>query len=201
MDMNIEYVTELFKKIEYISTITFTGGEPSIAYSTIDRILASAKAHGVDIGNFYIATNAKNIPNGFLLTLINLYVYCDDNEVSQVEWSNDPYHENDPEAIEKLKVFSFAGPKYSQEYPMTERSVIAEGRADDFGYRFMERESFEIDMEYNQIMGGNLYLNCLGNVIAGCDWSYESQEEEENVVCSVGDFGIDKVEKFIEGRG
>lgn len=198
MDMDIEYVNELFKKTSYISTITFTGGEPSMAYSTIDQILESAKIYGVDVGNFYIATNAKSIPDGFLLTLINLYVYCDDNEVSQVEWSNDPYHENDETAIEKLKVFSFTGPKYSQEYPMTERSIIAEGKADDFGHRFMKREVFETDTEYNQIMEGNLYLNCLGNVIAGCNWSYESQEEEDNIICHVGDFGIDKVEKFTE---
>ncbi len=197
IDMNIKYVNELFKKIIYINTITFTGGEPSIAYSIIDQILESAETYNIDIENFYIATNAKDVPDKFLLTLINWYTYCENNEISQVEWSNDCYHENDPEAIKKLEALSFTGPKYSQDHPMTEKSIIAEGRADDFGYRFVERESFEIDTEYNQIMEGNLYLNCLGNIIGGGDWSYHSQDDENNTICHVNDFDIGKMERFI----
>ena len=40
------------------------------------------------------------------------------------------------------------------------------------------------------------YLNCKGNIIAGCDWSYESQDNPERIVCNVGDLTLDKIEEY-----
>jgi len=153
---------------------------------------------------FQTATNAKHIPDGFLLTLVKLYSYCSDNEMSAVEWSTDEYHEEENlESIRRLQVFSFARPKRSG------GSIIAEGNAENWGERHNSRESFEIETWDGRttIQEGNLYLNCEGNVVAGCDWSYESQRggggsEGGCIICPVEEFCLEKVEQWVEeGEG
>jgi len=198
IDMDIKHVEKIFQKVDYISTLTLTGGEPSLAYKVIDKILVTAQDHDIEIGNFYIATNAKSISNGFLLSLIKLHTYCSDNEVSEIAWSNDEYHEGEyPESIKKLKVFSFAHPKYKNDIGSY---VIAEGRAEYFGERYNTKEQFEIEEWDSKIIisEGNIHLNCEGNIIGGCDWSYESQRKEENIICPVSEFSIEKVEQFMK---
>jgi len=198
VDMDIKHVENLFQKIDYISTLTLSGGEPTLAYKIIDKILETAKNHSVEIGSFYIATNGKHVPDGFLLSLIKLHIYCDDNEISCVNWSNDEYHEGEyPESIEKLEVFSFAQPKYTDNIG---RNVIAEGKAEYFGEKYNTREYFEAEKvgDRTVIIDGNVYLNCEGNLIAGCDWSYESQRMEENIICPVSEFNAEKMEQFIK---
>jgi len=201
LDMDMGYVKSLFQKIDYISTLTLTGGEPSLAWKVIDNVVVAAQTHEVEIGGFYIATNAKHIPDEFLLTLVKLYSYCTDNEMSAVEWSNDEYHEGEyPESIKRLQTFSFAHPKYNGN-GRGGLSIIAEGNAENWGERNNSRESFEIETwdGRTNIQEGNLYLNCEGNVIAGCDWSYESQRSGGGcVICPVEEFCAEKVEQWVE---
>jgi hypothetical protein len=92
-----------------------------------------------------------------------------------------------------LSVFNFAGPRYSGNFAP---SNIAEGRGADLpSTRQNERELLEI--EDGNITEGNIYLNCEGNVIAGCDWSYESQRDPRNIISTTGEFSAQKVEEFI----
>jgi len=193
--MKTEHLKTLFSKLDCISTITFTGGEPSLHPDIILETIEIAKKHSVDIGSFYIATNAKKISDEFLLALCKLYLYCSDNEISQVQWSNDLYHDEDNEH-EKLKVFSFFSPRYSKEYPMKSDYLINEGNSElnGMGSRNIEPETFEIDE--NNIIEGNVYLNCNGNLIAGCDFSYESQNKRSNIICKVEDFSLKAFERF-----
>ena len=97
------------------------------------------------------------------------------------------------ENIRKLSVFKFAGPRYSSQYSP---NVIAEGRGKEWGGdSFNERECFEVDA--GGVSDGIVYLNCEGNIIGGCDWSFESQRDHENIISAVEEFSIEKVEEFI----
>ena len=58
-DLNLDYVESLFKDIGYISTLTITGGEPSLAVDKILGIIESAKRNDVGIGDFYMATGCR----------------------------------------------------------------------------------------------------------------------------------------------
>jgi len=206
-DMRIVHLRSLFGKLSYISGIAITGGEPSLVPELINEIIEIAREKQVKIGSFYLATNALDISDSFIIALVNLYLYCGDNEVTQVQWSNSEYHEVLPKDkllqrhnnIEKLKVFNFASAKYnSHENKLgllkerySAKDVLKQGRAEDWGERVLSPDEFEI--YDNEAGDGSIYLNCEGNLIAGCDWSYENQRKEENIICHVQDFCIAEV--------
>jgi hypothetical protein len=151
----------------------------------------------VSIGNFYIATNAVVIPDSFLIACIEWYCYCDDNDVTQVVWSNDEYHCNEDKAVEKLKALSFASAKYSDDF---RNRVINEGR----GVKFGENRFADADMELDdddpddERVSGAVYLNCKGQIVDGCDWSYDSQDD--HVVCPVEKLSYTVIKKYLAKR-
>ena len=54
LDIDLKYIETLFNKIDYISILTISGGEPSLKGKQISQIVELAKQYDVDIGNFYI---------------------------------------------------------------------------------------------------------------------------------------------------
>jgi hypothetical protein len=191
VDMDIAYVDSLFSQIEYVDTITLSGGEPSLVPDTLLATLNSAKSHDVAIGNFYIATGTKS-PNfrKFMLACLEWYLYCDPNEITAVNWSNDSYHDLNDDNVRLLSALKFASPKYEcpdlyskPNYTYTPK-VLDEGRASEngIGDGIVDEEILDIDEDGN-VAEGTLYLNCFGMVILGCNWSYESQNE--HVLCHV----------------
>ena len=198
MSMSIDYVDSLFQKMRYASSLTLTGGEPSLGPHIIRMIIESAKRYDVDIGNFYIATNGKVVSDTFLNVVIELFVYCDDNEISSLELSNDEYHgEVTKKNLSRLRAFGFFRNKYDPKYGWPD--PINEGRGVLWGNDRFPNNHIEVD--HIQISDGEVYLNCEGNLIAGCDWSYDSQREPANIICHVNDFSIEQVEKYIERKG
>jgi len=192
IDLNLNYVKTLFKHLKYISTITFTGGEPSLVPDKISGIIDIAKRMNVIIGSFYIATNAVHASDKFLISVIKLYSYCDDNEISALNYSNDEYHEMNPKAVDRLKVFSFTSAKYI-ESPRYE-NILAEGRAENWTDRIVKPDIY--DLEDGDIRDGTVYLNCEGNIIAGCDFSYKNQRDKNNIICHVDDFSVKRFKRF-----
>lgn len=202
VDIPLEYIDTLFEKIDYISHLTITGGEPSLKPRIIDYIVESAKKNNVDIGGFYIATNGKKVSDEFLLSLIRLHNFCTDNEISEVKISYDDYHDR-PETREeeaerdKLSVFSFV--RYEANDPhYTRKQIINEGNAVYNGIGTREKIKPEVYVSYedNEINEGQIYLNCKGNIINDCDLSYKNQDEEENIVCNVKDFSFQAIKDF-----
>jgi hypothetical protein len=182
--MDITYVDSLFSQVEYVGTVTLSGGEPSLVPDTLIAILNSAKSHNVAIGNFYIATGTKS-PNfkRFVLACLEWYLYCDSNEITAINWSNDSYHDLNLENVQLLTALKFASPKYESKHVYIPQ-VLAEGRANENGIG--DREVYETVLDVDDdgnIAESTIYLNCFGEIILGCDWSYESQNE--HVLCHV----------------
>jgi hypothetical protein len=46
--------------------------------------------------------------------------------------------------------------------------------------------------------GGVVHLNAKGNVVAGCDWSYKSQDRKSLIICKVEEMSIDAFEKYFD---
>jgi hypothetical protein len=108
--MPVEHLDTLFSRLGYVSSITFTGGEPSLVPEIMNSSVEIAEKYGVEIGNFYIATNAIDVSDEFLLAIVRLWCYCSDNECSQVEWSNDEYHPGmDAETPENCRFWLLRG--------------------------------------------------------------------------------------------
>lgn len=183
LNMSRDIQETFLNHIDQINTITFTGGEPSLYPQAINDFVDICEAKNIYVDGFYIATNAKKISDEFISAILRLYLFCGDNEMSSVDISNDQFHGNDPEAVKKLQAFTFARLKYTEQ----PRHFINQGfYADNFGDgREEEPSGFEIDD--NCISENQVTLNCEGNIIAGCDWSFDRQREEDVIVCHVSE--------------
>jgi len=197
MDMNLDYVRSLFSKIDTVNTLTITGGEPSLVPQIINKIIDISNEENVYVGRFYLVTNAKKITMEFITVLLRLYTewvnYYED-EIPLVQWSNDYYHDDvDKEGIRLLKGLSFATPKYYKDD--TEYRCIDEGNASINIGDCRENTMEEIEVECGSITQGCIYLNCKGQIINDCNWSYESQDDEDHEcrICSVDEFSVKKV--------
>jgi len=190
IDMDIKYVDMLFSKVDSIYSLALTGGEPSLVPHIIEQIIESAEQHNVDIGNFYIATNGKQITGDFIIAVADLTAYCDHNEISKIDLSNDTYHDEiEPRNLRLLKSLTFFEQKHSKND--TKPNLIRQGRAYSFGDREVSASSIEVDMVEERVTEGIIYLNCNGEIISGCDWSYEYQDF--NIICQVEDFSLETV--------
>lgn len=214
-NQQIKYITSLFSRTKFINTLTLTGGEPSLVPQVIEKILECAHVYGVEIGNFYIATNAKNVKPRFVKVVQRLYNYCSDNEISAIEISNDEFH-NEPERTNGyylLKDLEFVRYKWETNSNLPWRnlsggvfhyeSVIDQGRGGFTGLRKRQAQPDDIEFEVSddgtlRVTDGNIYLNCKGWIIGGCDFSYDTQDDPsfDGRICFVDDFSEDMLREY-----
>ncbi len=198
-----EHLRNLLRQVSYISTVTFSGGEPTLpsGLEMINKFIDLCHNYEVDVGNWYIVTNGKVWRKELPRTIWRLNNLCSDNEISGIDVSDDQFHESN--AIEREDfIYQLEEGLYEEgldpheEININRRgeihSVINEGNAKEnfIGHRDMIGES--LIYHYNDwemdISEGTLYLNCNGDLILGCDWSYESQETQaEHFICKIED--------------
>ena len=194
--MKDEYMYNLLRQVSYISSVTFSGGEPTLpsGMKVIERFMEICNELGVSVGSFYIVTNAKSWRTKLPALINRLYNFCDDNEVSHIDISNDRYHCGDANNFkwrleEELLYNHGLEELVGLREDIDPSHVIGEGRGVRFGTAPKDRETILYD-EWDdelQIREGSIYLNCNGNVVAGCDWSYETQDEPEYILCKCDD--------------
>lgn len=205
--MSDEHMYNFLRQVSYIATVTFTGGEPTLpsGMKVIERFMEICNELGVDVGNFYFATNAK-VWRGKLPELINrLYNFCSDNEVSNVDISGDQYHCAELNAIdnhdfkcrlEDELLYTYGLENMVGIKPNIDPNfVITEGRGYYIGGRGNNLETvlYEYwDDDQLQVREGTIYLNCDGKVISGCDWSYETQNEREDILICLADEDLEQ---------
>ena len=195
MDLNLEYVRKLFSQVGYISSLTLSGGEPSLVVPILNGIRELAEEMDVGVGSFCVVTNGVLNDIQFVESMLRWWHYSDEKEYTSVLLSTDEYHPGvDPSEL-LLSGLSF----FREKGDIPEDSVLSEGRGVDLClsekqyHNIVTEESFSVDVAYKTV-DGVLYLNCLGNLIAGCDWSYESQEE--HIICTVDDDVFSAVQKI-----
>lgn len=196
LNQSKENIDSLFSKLGYVNSITFSGGEPSLTPEIIEYCILSAKKYNVSIGNFYCVTNGKKVTLDFLRAILSCFVYCEENEISALSLSLDQYHERvTAENLKLLKTLSFFD---DSRHEINNEYIINQGRAitTGLGQKNITKEEIMIDLEDNRVEEGNIYLNCKGNLIAGCDFSYKNQDKQENIICQVNDLTIDKLIEF-----
>jgi hypothetical protein len=213
--MKYEYLKGFLGNFDYISSLTFSGGEPSLptGVEAIEMTLEVLRNWDISVGSFYIATNAKRISDRFVEAVKQLYWYCEpDNEVSRVDISADRYHDKfEPERMwipEKLETLTWelgreelVGFKGMLNGRVIEPELQRQGRAANIGTREYNGDQIvwrvDEDGEFC-ITEGAVYLNCKGNVIRGCDFSYRSQDKPENILCR---YDVGDLEEVIRAKG
>lgn len=190
-------ITKLLRHVSEIGTITFSGGEPSLAVPQIKHTLRMLNLYQIPVRSFYIATNGKLVSNEFLNVMDNLFLYCMQCQTGNllkfsgleryqhVNWcydefyggvalSIDEYHETIPvENILKLKSRSY----FREDKIWDEPSyVIKRGNAVGLNLpknRIIDRVPSEFVIDENRIE--TLYMNIHGELMADCDLSYKDQ--------------------------
>lgn len=186
----IDAFLDSFEKGACISSLTFTGGEISLNIPAIRYTLKAVKERGIAIGSFYMVTNGKAVDKMADLAMASLewWTYCDekDDDMCSLCISSDNFHEAIP--YESKSILS--GLKYNRDDKVTDfhkNYLLNEGRAKSLNADWAlkkEPRTPELEVDYTgndktgiNINEGQLYLNAIGDVVVGCDWSYESQKK------------------------
>ncbi len=198
-----KYVHDFFSRVDVIQSITLSGGEPSIAPHIIQEVAEEVTITGIDIQNFFIVTNGKEVSDDFLASVEAMKKVCSQNDKSHIEISNHMYNKGLTEKnVQRLKTLSIpVRNKYNSQlyFPYV---IYNEGYAKEnkIGYReyplpAYRKKYIDFDHEYlsKKIM---LYLNTRGNVLYGCGWSYDSQENDQHIICEAKDFSFDRFLNF-----
>lgn len=200
-EMSKSHINNFLRQVNYMHSITFTGGEPTLpsGLKIINYFLEACHVYKVNIGNFYIVTNAKVWRPELPKLISKLYYYCSENDISAISISGDEYHEQVGRTSFKYKLedaFELMGISIDIDvrstFPTTR--ILNEGRGKQYGSnRFVRKPEISIEYEDEEdysnfcVTEGELYLNCEGNIISGCDWSYESQRLSRNIICKASD--------------
>jgi len=199
-EMSKKHINNFLQQLDYIDTVTFTGGEPTLpsGLKIIDYFIEACRVYKVDLGNFYIVTNAKVWRPEFPKLIHKLYNYCSDNDITGISISGDRYHEQVPRTSFKYQLedkFELMGIKINIDIrePFSTGSIINEGRGQQYGSnRYAHTPEISIECDDDEDYGNlrteaEIYLNCEGNIINGCDWSYKSQRKSEHIICKASD--------------
>ena len=191
------FINKFFENtsIEYISTMTLSGGEPSLAVDLINYIREVCEAYGIEVQNFYLTTNGTNTRRSFLNSIKKWLNFCSDNEISSLRVSKDNYHD---EIGYNLSVFQEWEEEIKYEIsdnfyldmsgaPNKEEYLIYSGRAKD-NYPATRQIEHDIYLLDDRIEGA-VYINAKGFIVSTCDIDYDTMDEDNSdfVICHVSD--------------
>lgn len=184
IDISREVIDSIAKNIDIINVITLSGGEPSLCVPLIKDLRNQLEINEVCVDGFYIVTNGLDTEKITDLACETLlwHSMCLENsgesEYSGLALSYDQYHSPIPKQNELI----LRGLSYFTEEKMYDdlKGLINEGRAYDNGIGTFSKDNDSIDIMFEGddiVIDYNLYINVHGDVVPGCDFSYESQKE------------------------
>lgn len=201
IDIQEKYIDAFLDKFingANIYSVCITGGEIMLNIPAIRYLLAAVKKKNISVESFYMVTNGKDSSKALDLAMASLewWSYCTEcdgePDYAGICISSDEFHEDiSSTAKEILSGLSYY--RNDKERSYTTNGLLNEGRAKNLSSSaFKKYEPFEnalcIEKESNELISiheEQLYLNALGDIVAGCDWSYESQQER--IICNVMD--------------
>lgn len=203
MDIKKEYIDELFNQlnkagINFLNLI-LTGGEPSLNIPMINYIIEKLENSNTVLSTFYIATNGINNNNiDFIIPCMKLYNLADDKDLCSVQTSSDiqhTYYMDDTFTNSLMSTLKFAS-KRDEDKNYIFSGAINQGNA-SFNCSNTREEIVNDWVEH--IEDTTFYLNCNGMIINGCDWSYNTQDNNPDVqICKVDEFAKTLKENITE---
>lgn len=194
MTMSNAVIFKAMGWIDSISTLTITGGEPSLAPEVLEYLLETFRWKRTQVGAFYIVTNGMphNRYRRFLDAVEHLYGWCDEQSACTLTVSRDQYHpfnDNHWRNLEKFEVHDENG-KHWGEYPpyfypdarnhRIERA-LGEGRAikTQTGFEPQEQQKpWELDSVGDYVIDPEVYISANGNVCSACNMSFDRIDAE-----------------------
>lgn len=186
--------------VEYIHSVAFTGGEPSLASEVIEEFISQRQWHKFSYGSFYIVTNGKT-RNGFrkfMDTVDRLHTFAENQDECCLTLSRDQYHRWEMREI-NLGKFTKAHDYYEGDYEADRPYLSLGGRAGDIISPLAEGRAIEtqvgcsdperqtpwiIDEEDNgkitfpDSSSDLVYVAANGNVVSSCNMSFRRADQE-----------------------
>lgn len=166
-----------------ITSLTLTGGEPSLVPELIKYVVDYIIEHNIELGGLYIVTNGKVYSQKMVNAMRKAYAYAYEPEMCGLCVSVDPYHDGS----HYHNYFRYCDEPFfrkDKEQPNLDRYLINEGNAmyNGIGRRNLVVKT-SIDSEYVCIDDNTIcvddaliYVNAKGDVLLDCDVSYENQD-------------------------
>lgn len=192
--MSKETLEKFLSQVSCIYEVTFTGGEVTLYLEPIRWFIDICKKRDIYVGGFYIVTNGHKYSQELVDLCDEMYNdLCQDNEISGLAISDDPYHRKfQPDNFEQIVVqyqypeASFGEREWWNPRPYFREndkkwtsniSLINEGNAktNQIGEReVLYYEKGEIS-EVNDL--DMVLLRYNGDLFSSCDLSYDSMDE------------------------
>ena len=199
-----QHIYKILQLIDNVHTLNISGGEPTLAMDALTQIKHCAIYGKADIGNFYMVTNGKAINVSELAEWINYMKYaCQDNGLSAVAFSFDMFHTQTFNGKQLAKhqrnyhklqhvlanewgIFDEGGGDFIFKHSdknLGYHNLLQEGRAKDFGTQKTSVKQLTESTYSDETIdfAGNLYLSANGMIVVGCDWSYDSIDNRQDI--------------------
>lgn len=206
VDMPETHLRELLSQTSHIDTVTFTGGEPSLALNVIRTFYRLADEYGIPVGAFYIVTNGVANQLALATLCLELYDRSYDKEVCGVALSVDDFHDSARQTniVRALKFYRddkeiYYDARNGMTLPRTyhgDKWVVRTGRAaeNNLGEPRDEnatQKNFILERDVDDdIIVEELYLSANGHLYADGDLDYETMDADRTVAAK------DAVETF-----
>ena len=201
--INENTLRNLFRDIDGVRTITFSGGEPTLHLNAVRQTLEICKENEIYVGGIYIVTNGVKY-NPELIPLMNEWLeYCyfcewGDNDLQNLDsylenstfglsLSIDKYHPQMDGKSNLYRIVKYYSPikeNYGNDGINNTKNVIREGNAIDnpyydFSGRFLDEWNFKFSIEDDdsEINIDEIYCNIYGELTPCCDMSYDTQRK------------------------
>lgn len=195
VDIDSSYIERFMDHVHNITSLTFTGGEPSLNVKAMEDTLRICKEKQIPVGSFYVVTNGKKVTNRFMKALMDWAIYCLENDPDALEYcgvcvSKDMFHEkvNDQNVL-KLKTLSFFNEDKTADF--RDYSLINLGRAKNLhipGVQHRIKNRYPISVEVEDSFGidendqnfrieSTVTLTATGAIMPDCDYAYEEEDD------------------------
>ena len=206
------YIYKILQLIDNVYDLTITGGEPTLAFDSLEQIRNCVIYGNCDVNSFYMVTNGKAINVEKLAQWAwKMTNCCSDNEMSGIGFSFDDFHTDTLQHRQEAKRYrnfhrlqelldydygifdAGAGVNFTRKHSTDNwraDSLIREGRAKDWGGRDNDKYYFLEDSYDDNIIFGEteLYLSCSGYIVSGCNWSYHTIDNRKDIrICHIDD--------------
>lgn len=196
-DINIEYsyIDKLLDNIINIHCLSFSGGEPTLNVDAMEYTLKGIKKRKIQLDNFEIITNGKEITDRFIEFVNELISYCGRKEDCRLCRSTDAYHDTcSEENINQLKRLSCY-----KEYLINDIVDIGGAKGLDIADKKINKINIVSETRsytcYGKMIQGVVYLTAKGDILFNCDYDYVNEKKY-----SLGNISYNTLEEIIDDR-
>lgn len=181
IDMDREVINRITAEVNWIASLTLSGGEPSIAGKLIDHLRWALYFNNCDLERFWLTINARFFKEDFYDAIQELYYRCSIQEECCLTISGDQYHGQMSrvafERYSELPFFCTDRMRKIEDYQLLNEGMASKHQMGYRDARISDKiEGYTLD-ESTLYIDDLIYINAKGDVLLSCDLSYINQKK------------------------